>query len=96
MPLHLEFLTVIRVVARGLLTLYGGGKSAKMEDLSDFVLWKQGAEGKLYRGDFLGYPAVVKERFPKKYRHPTLDQHLTQERFKSEARMLTRCKNAGT
>ena len=66
-----------------------------MDDLSDFVLWKQGAEGKVYRGEFLGYPAVVKERFPKKYRHPVLDQHLTQERFKSEARMLTRCKNAG-
>ena len=66
-----------------------------MDDLSDFELWKQGAEGKIYRGLFFGRPAVVKERFTKRYRHPALDQHLTQERFRSEAKMLVRCKATG-
>lgn len=66
-----------------------------MEDLSSFDLWKQGAEAKVYLGTFFGQPVIVKERFAKKYRHPSLDQHLTQERFKSEARMLVRCKAAG-
>ncbi|XP_055358003.1 EKC/KEOPS complex subunit TP53RK-like [Paramacrobiotus metropolitanus] len=66
-----------------------------MENLSEFELWKQGAEAKVYLGDFFGQPVIVKERFPKKYRHPALDQNLTQDRFKSEARMLVRCKAAG-
>ena len=42
-----------------------------------FTLFKQGAEAKLYQGTFLGHSAVVKERFPKKYRHPQLDKQLT-------------------
>jgi hypothetical protein len=66
-----------------------------MDDLTGFELWKQGAEGKVYRGELFGQPAVVKERFTKMYRHPSLDQHLTQERFRSEAKMLVRCKATG-
>lgn len=66
-----------------------------MDDLSSLKLWKQGAEGRIHRGTFLGKPVVVKERFSKKYRHDSLDQHLTAERFKSEARMLLRCKAIG-
>jgi len=33
---------------------------------------KQGAEGRLYLGDFKGEPCLIKERFVKKYRHPEL------------------------
>jgi len=37
---------------------------------------------------------IVKERFPKKYRHPALDMSLTKSRTKGEARSLIRCKRA--
>ena len=37
---------------------------------------------------------IVKERFPKKYRHPALDVNLTKSRTKGEARSLIRCKRA--
>jgi TP53 regulating kinase-like protein len=38
---------------------------------------------------------IVKERFSKKYRHPTLDATLTKNRTKGEARSLIRCLKAG-
>jgi TP53 regulating kinase-like protein len=69
----------------------GGG--TKFE--SDFKLIKQGAEAKLYEGTYLGRPTIVKERFKKSYRHVDLDNHLTKERMKSEARAVLRCKLAG-
>jgi TP53 regulating kinase-like protein len=62
---------------------------------NDFKLIKQGAEAKLYKGNYLGRPAIVKERFKKRYRHINLDDHLTKERMKSEARAILRCKLAG-
>jgi hypothetical protein len=62
---------------------------------TDFKLIKQGAEAKLYEGEYLGRPTIVKERFKKSYRHVDLDNHLTKERMKSEARALLRCKIAG-
>lgn len=61
----------------------------------NFTLIKQGAEAKLYRGTYLGKPTIVKERFKKSYRHPDLDDYLTKERIKGEARSLIRCKMAG-
>lgn len=61
----------------------------------EFVLVKQGAEAKIFRGRYLGQPTIVKERFKKKYRHSDLDEHLTKERIKSEARSIVRCKLAG-
>ncbi|KAK3921700.1 EKC/KEOPS complex subunit TP53RK [Frankliniella fusca] len=64
-------------------------------DLEGFELFKQGAEGRLYKGTYLGRPAVVKERFKKFYRHPDLDEHLTKERMKAEARAIVRSKTAG-
>lgn len=56
-----------------------------------FELIKQGAEGKLYAGTYLGRPTVVKERFPKSYRHPILDSSITKERTKSEAKAILKC-----
>ncbi|XP_035680491.1 EKC/KEOPS complex subunit Tp53rk-like [Branchiostoma floridae] len=60
-----------------------------------FVLFKQGAEARLYRGTFLGKPAVLKERFSKKYRHPRLDEKLTTKRTQGEARTVARARKAG-
>ncbi|GAA5846241.1 hypothetical protein JCM3766R1_000762 [Sporobolomyces carnicolor] len=58
-------------------------------------LIKQGAEAKVYRTNL--YPEVdilLKHRFPKRYRHPTLDAQLTRQRLMSEARALVRCLKA--
>jgi TP53 regulating kinase-like protein len=40
-------------------------------------------------------PLLLKHRFPKKYRHPTLDANLTKSRIQAEARALARCCKAG-
>ncbi|ORY25197.1 kinase-like domain-containing protein, partial [Naematelia encephala] len=40
-------------------------------------------------------PVILKYRFPKQYRHPTLDSALTRSRLAFEARALTRCARAG-
>lgn len=63
--------------------------------MEGFELFKQGAEGRIFKGTYLGKPTIAKERFVKKYRHPDLDSQLTQERIKSECRAITRCKTAG-
>jgi len=64
-------------------------------DLTNYELFKQGAEAKLYLGDYLGQRAVIKERFAKKYRLPELDVRLTRERLRAEARSLVKCKTLG-
>jgi len=56
---------------------------------------KQGAEGRLYLGDFKGEPCLIKERFVKKYRHPELDTQITRQRMKAEAKASGRCLAAG-
>ncbi|XP_058032324.1 EKC/KEOPS complex subunit TP53RK isoform X2 [Ahaetulla prasina] len=58
-------------------------------------LIQQGAEARLYRGQFLGRPTVMKLRFPKRYRHPTMDERLSHKRTTQEARSLLRCRRAG-
>ncbi|XP_043841392.1 EKC/KEOPS complex subunit TP53RK [Dromiciops gliroides] len=63
--------------------------------LRGLELMKQGAEARVYRGRFLGRAAVIKERFPKRYRHPTLDTRLSRRRTVQEARALLRCRRAG-
>ena len=68
---------------------------AMKPDISSFTLLKQGAEAKIYTGEFLGRPTVVKERFSKKYRHPVLDKSLTSQRTKSEVRSIMRCRTSG-
>ena len=37
----------------------------------------------------------MKQRFKKKYRHPTLDEKLTAKRTSQEVRSLLRCQKAG-
>lgn len=68
--------------------------AVSMESYEDSV-FKQGAESRLYKINYLGKPAVVKERFKKKYRHEELDVRLTKERIRAEAKSIVRCQNAG-
>ncbi|XP_053309284.1 EKC/KEOPS complex subunit TP53RK [Spea bombifrons] len=63
--------------------------------LDGFALVKQGAEARVYRGKFLGKAAIVKERFPKAYRHPALDEKLSHRRTAQEVRSILRCRKAG-
>ncbi|KAM5135729.1 EKC/KEOPS complex subunit TP53RK [Mantella aurantiaca] len=65
------------------------------EYLEGLQLMKQGAEARVYRGRFLEKAAVVKERFPKTYRHPALDEKLTHRRTAQEGRAMLRCRKAG-
>ncbi|KAJ7332004.1 hypothetical protein JRQ81_014184 [Phrynocephalus forsythii] len=63
--------------------------------LAGLELVQQGAEARVYRGLFLGRPAVIKHRFPKRYRHPALEERLSRRRTAQEARSLLRCRRAG-
>lgn len=64
-------------------------------DESSLTLFKQGAEGRIFKLTYLGKPAILKERFKKNYRIDELDSHLTKERIRAEAKSILRCKNAG-
>ncbi|ETN65952.1 o-sialoglycoprotein endopeptidase [Anopheles darlingi] len=68
---------------------------AESEDQIQERLLKQGAEGKLYIGNYKGTRCLVKERFEKKYRHPALDRQLTRQRIKAEQKAFQRCASAG-
>ncbi|MCO5614134.1 hypothetical protein L7F22_068415 [Adiantum nelumboides] len=58
-------------------------------------LIKQGAEARVYESMFMGRKAIVKERFPKKYRHPILDTKITQKRLYGEARSVAKARRLG-
>lgn len=63
--------------------------------MDDMELIAQGAEARLYKGDYLGKKCLLKERFVKNYRHPDLDARLTKDRIRAEARAIIRAKSAG-
>ncbi|XP_043108520.1 EKC/KEOPS complex subunit TP53RK [Puntigrus tetrazona] len=63
--------------------------------LKEAQLIKQGAEARVYRSTFLGRSVVIKERFPKLYRHPEVDEKLTRRRTTQEVRSILRCRRAG-
>jgi TP53 regulating kinase-like protein len=44
---------------------------------------------------YLGRTTIVKERFVKKYRHPILDQRLSNKRLAQEARCMARASKSG-
>ncbi|KAL8179446.1 UNVERIFIED_CONTAM: hypothetical protein K2H54_066550 [Gekko kuhli] len=79
----------------------GEGSAAEAEPeaapppMPGLQLIQQGAEARLYRGLFLGRPTVMKLRFPKRYRHPALEERLSRKRTAQEARSLLRCRRAG-
>lgn len=56
---------------------------------------KQGAEGRIYLGEFKGESCLIKERFIKQYRHPELDAQITRQRIKAEVKACSRCLAAG-
>lgn len=64
-------------------------------------LISQGAEARVWKipqgtceFDFQ-VDAVAKERFSKSYRHPVLDERLTKQRCRAEARILAKCRERG-
>ncbi|KAE8256275.1 hypothetical protein A4X13_0g2748 [Tilletia indica] len=70
-----------------------------LQDPSRSILIKQGAEAKVYQSSltstFSEDAIVLKWRFPKTYRHPSLSKTLTAQRTAQEARGLLRCQKAG-
>ena len=58
-------------------------------------LLKQGAEARVYKTEFYNKKTIVKERFSKSYRHPSLDEKLTHRRTSQEVRSMLRCRKAG-
>lgn len=59
------------------------------------TLVKRGAEAALYKTEYLGMPALLKERIPKQYRHPSLDERIRKQRTKQEAVLLHKAKTVG-
>lgn len=63
---------------------------------SDWRIFFQGAESRVYRGVYGGKKAILKERFEKKYRLPELDRKLTKDRIRCEQKayekVSKRCK----
>lgn len=59
------------------------------------MLVQQGAEARVYRSNFFGKPTIIKERFVKSYRVPSLDQKLTHRRMNQEVRSMARCRKNG-
>ena len=59
------------------------------------ILLGQGAEGKIYIGEFLSKKCIVKERFEKKYRIKELDKKLTKNRMLNESRNISRASKLG-
>ncbi|GAB4851392.1 hypothetical protein Ancab_030795 [Ancistrocladus abbreviatus] len=59
------------------------------------ILLKQGAEARIFTSTFVGRKCIIKERFSKKYRHPSLDSKLTLKRLNAEARCMTKARRLG-
>ncbi|XP_043690759.1 EKC/KEOPS complex subunit bud32-like isoform X1 [Telopea speciosissima] len=62
---------------------------------SSLILLKQGAEARVFESTFMGRRSIIKERFSKKYRHPSLDTKLTHKRLNTEARCMTKARRLG-
>ncbi|KAL4260453.1 protein kinase superfamily protein [Pleurotus pulmonarius] len=71
--------------------------SASSNLIASAELISQGAEAKVYKAQIHSdtVPILVKHRFRKGYRHPTLDASLTRSRVAGEARALLKCLRAG-
>jgi Kae1-associated kinase Bud32 len=54
-----------------------------------------GAEAEVWAGEWMGRPAVRKQRRPRAWRHPDLDHRLGHRRMMSEARLMVRMHRAG-
>ncbi|KAI5673051.1 hypothetical protein M9H77_13415 [Catharanthus roseus] len=65
------------------------------EKQGSLVLIKQGAEARVFESNFVSRRSIIKERFSKKYRHPSLDSKLTLKRLNAEARCMTKARRLG-
>ncbi|RWS26904.1 TP53-regulating kinase-like protein [Leptotrombidium deliense] len=67
--------------------------------VNKWTLLCQGAECRIYSGDYFGLPVIRKERFVKTYRIRDLDERLTKERIRAEVRCImkikTKCESLG-
>ncbi|KAL1742995.1 hypothetical protein HDZ31DRAFT_75158 [Schizophyllum fasciatum] len=73
------------------------GSSPSLNLIASAVPISQGAEAKVYKA-FLydgSEPILIKHRFPKQYRHSTLDGNLTRSRVAGEARNLLKSLRSG-
>jgi TP53 regulating kinase-like protein len=59
------------------------------------ILLSQGAEARVFISTLAERKSIVKERFVKTYRHPSLDAKLNSHRVSSEARALARARRLG-
>ncbi len=57
------------------------------------IIYK-GAEATLYKGEYLGYQTVEKERKPKKHRIEKMDRTIRERRTKNEAKMIKKAREA--
>jgi len=71
------------------------GVELPLQLLSLVKIMGRGAEALLYYARFLGYPAVLKWRPPKTYRHPRFDSYVRRERTLTEARAIYRARKLG-
>jgi N6-L-threonylcarbamoyladenine synthase/protein kinase Bud32 len=62
--------------------------------LSDDLIAK-GAESNIVKSSYLGEKAVLKDRIPKSYRIPEIDNKIRKARTKEEAKLLSDAKRAG-
>ncbi|KAJ7139432.1 kinase-like domain-containing protein [Mycena epipterygia] len=73
--------------------------SSSLTLISASTLISQGAEAKVYKAYLTATqaepPILLKHRFHKGYRHPTLDASLTRTRVAGEARALLKCLRSG-
>ncbi|KAJ7671956.1 hypothetical protein B0H17DRAFT_1162060 [Mycena rosella] len=73
--------------------------SSSLTLISTSTLISQGAEAKVYKAHLTAAPSeplvLLKHRFHKGYRHPTLDASLTRTRVAGEARALLKCLRSG-
>ena len=72
--------------------LISQGAEARVWLVPDFIV---NSDNSAAKSNNITKTAICKERFPKKYRHPTLDESLTKSRTKAEARNLTKCRRGG-
>jgi len=65
-----------------------------MDTVADKILFKKGAEASLYLAEWHGREAVIKQRIPKTYRPPALDEQIRTYRTVHEPQLMHEAKGA--
>jgi TP53 regulating kinase-like protein len=66
-----------------------------MDKVTTPTLFKKGAEASLHIATWNGRQAIFKTRFPKRYRHETLDEDIRKYRTTHEPQLMNEAKKAG-